>query len=193
MEMDTHILESFYNRTLPLFAPQAEKLLERLEPAMMQSLSFRYIFSVPAMIEISHIIEDAVLTSPRVAELHVSFQYLSRLVAQAARYKQIAEAAKGLWLYGIRDADIISMLANPQVYVIDTANTPLVRYWYVVAYGPGLSMSLLAEESASLGEEERYYEGFYTFDPEVTYPLLTIMHQIYPDEVPAPLMPDQFG
>ncbi len=191
--MNTTILQTFYNRMMPLFTPQAERILDSVQPAVLQDLAFRYTFSVEAMIKISHIIEDAVIQTPRTAVLHASFQYLSRIVPQQARYQQVAQTAEGLWLYYAADADpatAVSLLSMPRVFTIDTADTPLVNYWFVVAYGGGIHMTLLAQEIPSLSGHERYYEGFYTFEADAAYQILHILHQIYPKDVPLPLPPD---
>ncbi len=160
---------------------------------MLQDLAFRYTFSVDAMTKISHIIEDAVIHTPRTAVLHASFQYLSRIVPQQARYQEVAQAAEGLWLYYAADSDPAqadALLKMPRVFSIDTADTPLVNYWFVVAYGGGVHMTLLAQEIPSLSGRERYYEGFYTFEADAAYQILYILHQIYPAIVPLPLPPD---
>ena len=190
--MQEHILDNFYKHMLPLFHPQAEKVLKSIQPAALNSLSFRYTFSVEAMIEVSHIIEDAVLNTPNTGELHVSFQYLSRVLPQQQRYRAVARAAKTLWLYGVQDAVLNEILPMPNVVLLGTDNTPLIRYWYVVAYGPGLSMTLLAEEISALMGGERYYEGFYTFEPVTAYQFISVLHQIYPDQVPVPTEPTMF-
>lgn len=189
----TNILQTFYNRMMPLFTPQAERILDSVQPTALQDLAFRYTFSVDAMTKISHIIEDAVIHTPRTAVLHASFQYLSRIAPQQARYQQVAQAAEGLWLYYALDtnpAQAASLLNMPRVFSIDTADTPLVNYWFVVAYGGGVHMTLLAQEIPSLSGHERYYEGFYTFEADAAYQILHILHQIYPVTVPLPLPPD---
>ncbi|HRQ38630.1 MAG TPA: DICT sensory domain-containing protein [Chloroflexota bacterium] len=191
--MSINILQTFYNRMMPLFTPQAERILDSVQPTALQDLAFRYTFSVDAMTKISHIIEDAVIQTPRTAVLHASFQYLSRITPQQARYRQVAQAAEGLWLYYAADADPAqadTLLKMPRVFSIDTADTPLVNYWFVVAYGGGVHMTLLAQEILSLSGHERYYEGFYTFEADAAYQILHILHQIYPAKVPLPLPPD---
>lgn len=78
------------------------------------------------------------------------------------------------------------------VTTVDTGGTPLVNYWFVVAYGGGVCMSLLAQEIPALSGEsgERYYEGFYTFRADTAYQILSILNGIYPDQVPAPQPPE---
>jgi len=147
--MNNEILQTFYQRMLPLFPPQAEKFLTTARPEIWKSRSFRYTFSVPAMIKISHIIEDTVIANRRAATLHVSFQHLSRLLPQKARYQRVAKAAQGLWLYGSCDLAEAELASLPRTTVIDTSNTLLLKYWFVVAYGAGVGMSQLAEEVCS--------------------------------------------
>lgn len=189
--MSNQILQAFYQRMMPLFRPQAEKFVSSIRPDSLGRLAFRYTFSVDAMIKISHIIEDAVLANARVADLHVSFQYLSRLRPQETRYRRLAGSAHGLWLYGVQDEGTPDLASWPNTTVITTADTLLVNYWFVVAYGPGVGMSLLAEEVASMETADRYYEGFYTFEPAIAHQLLSIMHQIYPAAVPLPATPEE--
>jgi hypothetical protein len=76
--------------------------------------------------------------------------------------------------------------------IIDTTNSSLAQYWFVVAYGPGIGMSLVAEEVPSLTGTERFYEGFYTFELATAYQLSLILHQIFPDDVRRPVTPEEF-
>ena len=188
--MENEILRNFYQRTLPLYRPQAEKFLQTAQPKDFNEVSFRYTFSVKALIHISNIIEDFVLANKDVADVHVSFQKMSRLADQRERYLRLAKSAKGLWLYGEADASETELSQEPRVTMIDTGDTLLERYWFVVAYGPGVGMSLLAEEVSALTGEDRYYEGFYTFEADVAYQIIAILHQLYPQSVPRPLLPD---
>lgn len=190
---ENQVLQNFYHRALSLYTPQAEKFLDAAEPAAFSRVSFRYTFSVEAMTKISHIIEDATLANPRVTDLHVSFQYLSRLLPQKARYQKLADTVKGLWLYGAPDIDSTELASLARTTVVDTSDTPLTTYWFVVSYGPGIGMSLLAEEIPALEGADRYYEGFYTFEPDVAYQILSILHRIYPNRVPLPQSPEQFN
>lgn len=61
--MNTDILQTFYQRMMPLFTPQAEKILEHMDSRKLTDIAFRYTFSVEAMTKISHIIEDAVINT----------------------------------------------------------------------------------------------------------------------------------
>ncbi|MCK6625695.1 MAG: hypothetical protein L6R45_11035 [Anaerolineae bacterium] len=189
--MANQILQTFYHRMLPLYPPQAEKSLKTAGAQNLNQIAFRYTFSVEAMVHISHIIEDAVIANQRSAALHVSFQEMSRLLPQQARYQRVAEAALGVWLYGINDIPATALVSLPRTTLIDTADTVLTQYWFVVAYGAGFGMTLLAEEVPSLTDADRYYEGFYTFEPDIAYQMVRILHQSYPDQVPPPLSPEQ--
>jgi hypothetical protein len=187
------LLEEFYTNNLALFTPQAEAVIDRLTPGQFNEMAFRYTFSVDAMVKVSNIIEDAVMGNSDVADFHVSFQYLSRMVKQLDRYEKITQHARGMWLYFAADvplAEGAAVLNSPRVTVLDTADTPLLQYWFVVAYGPGVHMSLLAKEIPSMADTGRYYEGYYTFEKEAAYQLLTVLHQVYPREVPRPIKPE---
>ena len=189
--MPNNIFETFYYRMLPLFKPQAEQILTISPPETLSRTSFRYAFSVEAMTNISHIIEDMVIGTPAVATMQVSFQHLSRVMPQQARYRQVAEAATGLWLYGRQDIPPNELSSLARATLIDTTGSYLTHYWFVIAYGPGLGMSLVAEEVPSLVGEKRFYEGFYTFDLETAYELNLILHQIFPDRVRRPVSPER--
>jgi hypothetical protein len=188
--MDNQVWQNFYHRTLTLYPPQAEKFLDSAPTDTFNQISFRYTFSVEAMIKISYIIENAAMANPGVANFHASFQYLSRVLPQQARYAKISQHSRGLWLYGVPNSDGIDKLF-PRATLIDTTDSFLVNYWFVVAYGPGIGMSLLAEEISALAGTDRYYEGFYTFDQDIAYQLIAILHRIYPQQVPQPLPPEQ--
>ncbi|MEW6286843.1 MAG: DICT sensory domain-containing protein [Chloroflexota bacterium] len=184
--MNKDILGNFYRRMLPLYPPRTEALLRRTSPSDLQRLTFRYIFTVDGMIEISHMIEDLIVSSPGVSETHVSFQYFSRLAPQMERYRLVAQSSRGLWLYGVPDVQLPEL---PNTVYVDTTATPLEHYWYVLAYGPGLSATLLAEEltpEERLAGEPRMYEGFYTFEADTAFQVLEVLHQLFPGKVPLP-------
>ncbi|MCA9957447.1 MAG: hypothetical protein R3E31_24750 [Chloroflexota bacterium] len=192
MKPSLDILQTFYHRMMPLFTPQAERVLDTVPAQAFNEMAFRYTFSVDAMVKISRIIERQAQQTPLGADFHASFQYLSRLIPQQRPYREIARMTRGLWLYYAADADpmdLRDLLAMPKVRVIDTSDTPLVNYWFVIAYGEGVSMTLLAQEIPALLGDERYYEGFYTFQPDTAFQILSILHQIYPADVPVPQPP----
>lgn len=183
------VLGNFYRRMLPAYQPRAEALLRRTSVTDLQRITFRYIFTVDGMIEISHMIEDLVTSNPSASETHVSFQYFSRLAPQMDRYKLVAQTSKGLWLYGVPDAELPEL---PNTTCVDTSGTPLEHYWYVIAYGPGISATLLAEEATPenrLPGEPRMYEGFYTFEAVTAHRVLTVLHEIFPEQVASPAVP----
>ena len=184
-------ISSFLQKNIPGFTPQAEAFLKSASENDLKYLNFRYIFTVNGMVEISHLIEDAIIHTPGVAETHVSFQRFSRIVHQQERYVNVADASRGMWLYGIPDAPLPAFSNTTGV---DTAGTPLENYWFVIGYGAGFSMTLLAEEVGTLKDtgQARLYEGFYTFDPNIAYKLLIVLHQMCPAQVPEPTMPELF-
>lgn len=191
--MDNQILQTFYNRMMPLYTPQAEKFLDKAQVSKFSEISFRYTFSVEAMIKISRIIENTAISNSGVADVHVSFQHMSRLLPQREQYRKVSKAAKGLWLYGELDTSEQDLSFLTKATLVDTADSLLTHYWFVVAYGPGVGMALLAEEVSALDGEDRYYEGFYTFEQDVAYQIIAILHQIYPHQVPVPKAPELLG
>lgn len=184
------ILSNFYKRMLPMYPPRTEAILRGATSSDLKSLTFRYIFTVDGMIEISHMIEGLITSNPDVPQAHVSFQYFSRIAPQLDRYKLVARSSKGLWLYGVPDAPLPELIKTTY---IDTSGTPLENYWFVIAYGPGISATLLAEEitpEARITGEPRMYEGFYTFESDTAYQVLTVLHQLFPVQVQSPTMPE---
>lgn len=189
--MNRDILGSFFNRILPLFPPRTEAVLRDVTTDSLRELNFRYIFTVDGMVTISHVIEDMINKNRGVADLHVSFQYFSRFADQEKRYQELARNATGLWLYGVEDVPPPQL---PQLSVVSTAGTPLENYWFVIAYGPGVSATLLAEEITPehrLPHEPRMYEGFFTFEAGTAFQILTLMHQMFPQQVPVPVAPEK--
>ncbi len=189
MSTSPNLLAQFFSKLLPLFPPRSEAFLKSATVQDLQQFNFRYIFTVQGMTEISHMIEDFVMANPRVADMHVSFQAFSRFHYQYDRYVKVAEAANGLWLYGALDVPPPDLR---KTVIVDIGGTPLEQYWFVIAYGPGVHMTLLAEEIniQRLSHEPRMYEGFYTFDPNLAYKVLNVLHAIFPEHVPAPTPPE---
>ena len=185
------ILGHFFNRLMPIFPPRTEAFLKKMNAEKLKQINFRYIFTVNGMVEISHMIEDMVIDSPGVADLHVSFQYFSRFTDQQERYTKVAHNATGLWVYGVPDARLPELERTIEV---NTSGTPLEHYWFVLTYGPGHSAALLAEEvtpADRLADEPRMYEGFYTFEADTTYQIILLLNQMFPKQVPIPTSPEK--
>jgi len=188
--MQKDILSNFFGKLMPLFPPRTEAFLKSATREDLNRVNFRYIFTVQGMTEISHMIEDAIIASPGISETHVSFQYFSRIADQRERYLRVAQASTGLYLYGIPDAPLPPF---NHTTAVDTSGTPLENYWFVIAYGPGIHMTLLAEEINSadkLKDEPRMYEGFYTFDQNFAFKVLTVLHKLFPENVGEPTLPE---
>ncbi|NDJ53356.1 MAG: hypothetical protein GYB68_09770, partial [Chloroflexi bacterium] len=181
------VFQEFHKRTTEKLPRESEAFGLQVDSQTLAKMTFRYSFSVSAMTRISHVIENTVRRSPRVADLHVSFQYVSRVADQYGRYVEVAENARALILYAVKDAPLPD-LAN--LTFVDTEGTTLVDYWYLVAYGPGISMTLLAQEIPGRSKRSRMYEGFYTFEPAIAFDVAQIMHDIFPTQVPKPTRPD---
>ena len=185
------ILGHFFNRLMPIFPPRTEAFLKKMNAEKLKQINFRYIFTVNGMVEISHMIEDMVIDSPGVADLHVSFQYFSRFTDQQERYTKVAHNATGLWVYGVPDARLPEL---ERAIEVNTSGTPLEHYWFVLTYGPGHSAALLAEEvtpADRLADEPRMYEGFYTFEADTTYQIILLLNQMFPKQVPIPTSPEK--
>lgn len=188
--MQNDILQNFFGKLMPLFPPRSEAFLKSATRDDLQRVNFRYIFTVQGMTEISHLIEDAIMASPGTSDTHVSFQYFSRVADQAERYARVAQASTGLWLYGVPDAPLPEFA---RLVAVNTMGTPLEHYWFVIAYGPGIHMTLLAEEINPVDRlpgEPRMYEGFYTFDQNFAFKVLTVLHKLFPNQIDEPTLPE---
>ncbi len=188
--MKNDILHNFFGKLMPLFPPRSEAFLKSATRDDLQRVNFRYIFTVQGMTEISHLIEDAIMASPGISDTYVSFQYFSRVADQAERYARVAQASTGLWLYGVPDAPLPEFA---RLVAVDTTGTPLEHYWFVIAYGPGIHMTLLAEEINPVDRlpgEPRMYEGFYTFDQNFAFKVLTVLHKLFPNQIGEPTLPE---
>ena len=155
----TYPLQSLIDNMLALVDEKPERELTQSRDVVSFG-SFSYTASVKAMELMSHIIEDAVIDSPGEIDLLVSFQKMSRVKNQLARYTRVAQSARRLVLAGEIDWQVPTW---PRVEVIDTANDPMIDYWYVVAEGGGVHMALLAQEISGVAGQ-RNYKGFFTLD-----------------------------
>jgi hypothetical protein len=155
----THPLQNLIDNMLALVDEKPERELAKSQDVVSFG-SFSYTASVKAMELMSHIIEDAVIDSPGEIELLVSFQKMSRVKKQLARYTRVAQSARRLVLAGEIDWQVP---AWPRVEVIDTADDPMIDYWFVVAEGGGVHMALLAQEVSGMAGQ-RNYKGFFTLD-----------------------------
>ena len=184
--MEQSILQTFFEKNLPLHQPLDDELLKAIEQGSILKRNFRYLFSVEDMIRMSFRLENFVMSIPNHCDMHASFQQWSRFTRQKLRYEDVVKAAKNLWIYGARD---IEMPDFPNAKFIDTTATQLTNYWFLILYGDGVSGTLLAVDNSPLGElnSARSYSGFYTFDPMIAMQLTSILHQYYPADVPNPL------
>ncbi|MFN3309553.1 MAG: DICT sensory domain-containing protein [Anaerolineales bacterium] len=186
----TTLFFQFFQKSLPLFPPRLESIITDSDLDQLRGDRFRYTLSVDAMVLISHMIEDAAAQSMRPVQLHVCFQYLSRLQDQYERYSGLTSKLEGLWLYAVSD----DRLPNwKKTTFIDLSGHPFVDYWFIIAYGAGVSMTLLAEEKKTELRQkitERVYEGLYTFDEQIAYKVLSLLHMNFPDKVPVPIPPE---
>jgi DICT domain-containing protein len=155
----TYRLQGLIDNMLALVDEKPERDLPQTQEVVRFG-SFSYTASVRSMEMMSHIIEDAVIDSPGEIELLVSFQKMSRVKNQLERYTRVAQSARRLLLAGEIDWQVP---AWPRVEVIDTANDPMIDYWFVVAEGGGVHMALLAQEVSGLAGQ-RNYKGFFTLD-----------------------------
>ena len=121
-------------------------------------------YSKPAMIVLSHAIEDALLHAEPGGLLLTGFQRLSLLLPELDRYRALAGRVAAIHVWGLPDADLSAELpANLYVHPVPPAD-PLLRSWFVVAYAPDFWSALLAEDVSGFGVPDplRRFRGGWT-------------------------------
>ncbi len=166
-------LHTLIENMLTVVETKPETDITKLRPEIVRFESFSYVASIKAMEMMSHIIEDSVLDMPGVVDFMVSFQLMSRLKNQLDRYSQLASASRTMLLLGETDWQIPETWTRTKV--IDTKNHPMQDYWFVVADGAGVGMSLLAQQIA---DKPRRYRGFFTFDRGISHKVNTTIRSL---------------
>ena len=64
--------------------------------------------------------------------------------------------------------------------------------WFAVAHDPAIYISPIAEEISN-GNDERIYAGLYTFEPQAAFQVVSFLHQMFPQQIPAPVSPEEHG
>ena len=134
------------------------------------------------LIDVSHSVE---LLANRTGSgrLHAGFQWLSNLVEdeQAARiYERLGASGVDVHVYGVPDTD--AALSGVTVHGID--NQEMRESWFVVYDGggdPDRTATLLAHEL----DGENRYDGFWTYESDVTADIDAYLAATYLDTVPA--------
>ena len=122
---------------------------------------------------ISYEIENASLVDDASTVVFSSFQRMSKFLPQETRYRQLAEIAKHVYVFGVPDTDL------PQIenvtYVPLKPDDQLAREWFLVSYGKDYFSALATEELTDIDDPDpdRLFKGVWTFDLS----LVSILHE----------------
>ncbi|MDR3592549.1 MAG: HD domain-containing phosphohydrolase [Negativicutes bacterium] len=128
-------------------------------------------YSKPAMLAISHALEDVVLNFGLNADLFVSFQKFEFFLYEKDRYLQLDKICRRIFIFaqGV-DPDQITEFNNTVFVEIDP-DCQLVDEWSVIINHPVHPILLSTTEQyrprTVPGDDFRYFHGFLSFDPDV--------------------------
>lgn len=117
---------------------------------------------------ISYEIENASLVDHAQSIIFSGFQRFSSFIPQAKRYERLARQSKGIYVFGIDDAD------PPEIpnltYVPLTRHHQLAKEWFLVSYGKEYCSALATEELTDMDDPDdtRMFKGIWTFDLQFT-------------------------
>lgn len=114
---------------------------------------------------ISNEIENTTLVDGAKTRIFAAFQLFSRFVPQMKRYREIAERAEAVYVFGIPDV-ILPDIENV-TYIPLKPTDQLAREWFLVSYGPEYASALATEEQTNISyaDPDRLFKGIWTFDP----------------------------
>lgn len=122
---------------------------------------------------ISYEIENASLVDDASTVMFSSFQRMSKFLPQEARYRQLAQIAKHVYVFGVPDTELPEI--ENITYVPLKPNDQLAREWFLVSYGKDYFSALATEELTNIDDPdpERIFKGVWTFDLS----LVSILHE----------------
>lgn len=143
------------------------------------------LYSRSTMNQISYQIENATRIDGARTRLFSGFQRMSKFLPQADRYRQIAQRAESIHVFGIMDADLPDI---PNIiYVPLDEDHQLAREWFLVSYSDKFASVLATEELTDMDAPDhlRQFQGIWTFDVAVA----SLMDEWLSNTVDIPRMP----
>ncbi len=136
---------------------------------------------------ISHAIEERIIAERRHCEIYAGFQRLALVRPQLRRYRELAEVARYLYLFGIDDTagDAAIRTLGPgatlRFDISPDLQTGLEHFWFVVVDDPRLPTALLAQHTGgdiwSPRQASRSFTGIWTFDPTLVAQIIAILRR----------------
>jgi DICT domain-containing protein len=115
----------------------------------------------------SHEIENAVIIDKVRARVFAGFQRMSHFLPQVRRYRQLAENAESVYVFGIMDVE------PPPIrhvhYIPFEEADQLAREWFLLVDSPDYYSILTTEEisKADTPRDERVFWGVWSYDDEM--------------------------
>lgn len=131
------------------------------------------------MSQVSYIIEETARTDHVNNVVFSGFQYLSKFIPQMERYRQIAQYAKHVYVFGVADTKLPAI--DNISYVTIEPHYQLAKEWFIVSHGVHLSTALVTEEISNFTDPDhkRQFNGFWIFND----PMVQIMYEWLSNEV----------
>jgi putative methionine-R-sulfoxide reductase with GAF domain len=138
----------------------------------------RDVKSVPMMNTISHLIEDQVARHKMAVDLYAGFQQFSFFMRQEERYRQLAEVARRVYVFGLPDSTppVITGIE----FVPLPAESALRHEWFLLVDTPDFWTTLTTREveghDAITGG--RKFDGIWTFDVDLVNRIALLVSQV---------------
>ena len=123
--------------------------------------------SRPSLIKVSHEIENGVLCGTSGARIFAGFQKLSFLLPILPRYRQLAEVAESVWVFGYPDVPIPPI---PGLHAVPLPEDhALMGEWFLVVESPNYFSALIARDMSGFDvpSAERLFRGVWTFNAPI--------------------------
>jgi DICT domain-containing protein len=123
---------------------------------------------------ISREIENTTLIDNAQTRVFSSFQRLSRFLPQIDRYRQLAERAEEVYVFGEPDIATLPDIKNLR-YVPIKPDSHLAREWFLISYGKDFYSALVTEELTHIDDpdDQRQFRGLWTFD----HAIISTLHE----------------
>lgn len=126
---------------------------------------------------ISYEIENASLMDNAYTIVFAGFQRYSKFLPQVKRYRELAQKAKLVYVFG--EADVVLPDIENIIYVPLEPGYQLTKEWFLVSYSEQYFSALATEEITAIddADETRQFKGIWTFDLDLVTILYTWLAQ----------------
>lgn len=112
----------------------------------------------------SYEIENTIVNNKAHVRLFAGFQRFSKFIPQMERYKNIAQYAEDIYVFGIEDTKL-PPIENIH-YIPLKATDQLAKEWFVISHGKSFSSALATEELTHIDDPDniRKFQGIWSFN-----------------------------